>query len=88
MTRARPEKPSPPLFVLSEYDCAAIFGRGEDWFGKRVTEFEAQGFPKVDPLLDGRNAYLVEQWFQKRRPPVAAPGDDELDKRLEAMRHG
>ncbi len=88
MTRPRLEKPSPALFVLSEEDCAALFGRGESWFRERVTEFEAEGFPKIDELLDGRNAHLVEQWFKSRQAPAVSPGDDGLEQRLEAMNHG
>ncbi len=89
MTRPRFEKPPPRLFVLSEEDCGALFGHGETWFRERVTEFEAQGFPKVDPLLDGRNACQVEQWFKSRKPGAGAPVvEDDIDKRLEAMKHG
>ncbi len=89
MTRPRLEKPSPPLCVLSDDDCSALFGKGETWFRERVTDFEAQGFPKVDELLDGRNAYLVEQWFKDRQSPVeGAVGDDGIQHRLEAMRNG
>ena len=89
MTPPRREKPVPPLLVLTEDDCGALFGRGETWFRERAPEFEAQGFPKIDPLLDGRNACQVEQWFMDRKPGAGAPAsDDELDKRLEAMSHG
>ena len=89
MTRPRPEKPSPLLCVLSEDDCSALFGKGGTWFRERETELEAQGFPKYDPLLDGRNAHLVEQWFKDRQSPVeGAVGDDGIQHRLEAMQNG
>ena len=88
MTRPRPEKPSPLLCVLSDDDCSALFGKGETWFRERATELEAQGFPKYDPLLDGRNSFLAVEWFKNRQPDEGAYADDDLDKRLEAMKNG
>ena len=87
MTRPRLEKPSPPLCVLSDDDCAALFGKGETWFRERVTEFEAEGFPPYDELLDGRNLYRVIAWF-KRRTETAPVRDDGIQNRLEAMQNG
>ena len=78
MTRQRREKPQhrekppPPLYVLSEDDCADLFGKGDTWFRERTPDLEEQGFPKVDPLLDGRNACLVEEWFRNRQPAEGA----------------
>ena len=88
MTRPRLAKPAPKLLVLSEEDCATQFGKGETWFRTQVPALEVEGFPKVDALLGGRNALLVEEWFRSRKVSGTMKGDEDLEMRLEAMRNG
>ena len=87
MTRPRSASPLLSRSVLSLHDLADIFGKGESWVRERLQQFEAEGFPPYDELLDGWNLYRVMAWFEERTETVPVQ-DDGIQQRLKAMQNG
>lgn len=54
-----------PLFATDRQLAMAIVGkdRAEMWVRSVVPQLERKGFPKIDPLHDGRPVPLVEKFF-------------------------
>ncbi len=65
MSRRRPSFTPDPR-VWSDFQCAARFGKGVDWFKAHLAGLEAEDFPKPDPLTGGRDAHAVEYWLDRR----------------------
>ncbi len=71
---------------LDEFQVAARLGKSEGWFRKHRAELEANGFPKYDELLGGRDANAIEAWWDKRSG-LATEASDE-GAWLEALSNG
>ena len=91
MARRRPSFTPDPR-IWNEFQVATRLGHSESWLHSHRAEFETQGFPTKDEFLGGTDADAVEAWLDMRSGLAddreEQLSDIDLDKRLEAMRHG
>ena len=80
MTRARP-KFTPIPRMLSPFQLACRLGKCESWLASNRANLEAEGLPKIDPLLGGTDADAVERWLDYRSG-IANAGVDPLMEAL------
>jgi len=81
MSRTKPEFVPEPR-IWSEKQCAALFGKGEQWLRDRLPRLEAAGFPPRDDLLGGRDADACKVWLDARSG-LLAPDQHQVDDRWE-----
>tara|TARA_R110002020_G_scaffold53905_8_gene150515 strand:- start:37349 stop:37636 length:288 start_codon:yes stop_codon:yes gene_type:complete len=73
-----------PLFATDAEIAVAVVGkeRASGWVKVVIPQLERQGFPRIDPLHDGRPVPLVRRfydgyWGMSAGIPVAAPDGEE-----------
>lgn len=54
-----------PLYVKEE-EAARMLRHDVTWLRKNASVLEAQGFPKVDPLVGMRHKEAIEAWARER----------------------
>ena len=86
MTRARP-KFTPTPRIWSNFQLACRLGKTEPGLATDRARLEAEGLPRIDPLLGGVDADAVETWLDRRSGIVVAGAVDvaTTDPLMEAL---
>lgn len=85
MSRPKPAFTPDPR-AWTEYQVAVRLNWSEVTFKKRLPKLEAEGFPRVDKLLGGRDAKAIEAWFDKRSGLGVDPLSQATEAALAAVR--
>ena len=88
MSRPRPPRDIQPR-MLTLIEVAHRLGHGEGWFTSNRQKLEAEGFPKMDPLLERWDSDAVDDWLDRRsgrRGVVVQPTERRRSVEAELIR--
>lgn len=74
MTQARHPGRHEPRIIRTVEGLADYLDHGVSWLRDRLSKFEAMGFPKYDPILDGWDIKAVDLWIDGRSK-LLSPSD-------------
>jgi hypothetical protein len=68
-----------PRRVMNRGETAGYIGRSATWFGSRLGDLYAVGFPKPLPFLDQWDRHAVDRWLDRLGGEVPLSERDEAD---------